>query len=285
MQQAGRIEAGSRFPLKENIVISHLTILIILLLSWGAGPAVAGERSPTLRQLKQAVTANPQDPQARYALGVKYESLGETKKAMGEYQKTLSLKPDDEQALYRLGRLTGELGDSDQAIKILKQAVKLNPKFSEARTQLAAEYNRQGTALMAQGRLEAAQEALEAGIQANGGPAASAALRNNLGCLYVRQNRLDQAVGAFQEVLRQNPNAPQAHYNLGLIYYTQGNYQAASVEFYALKGLDPGLAGELSNYRFRVETPTYVTPPVKPMITFKGSPLLTEGTVLPAYPR
>jgi tetratricopeptide (TPR) repeat protein len=267
------------------MVISHLTILVILLLSLGAGPAGAAERSPTVRQLKEAVAANPQDPQAHYALGLKYESMGETKKALGEYKKTLKLKPKDAQALYHLGRLTGELGDSDQAIKILKQAVKLNPKFSEARTQLAAEYNRQGAALMAQGSLGAAQEALEAGIQANGGPTETEALRNNLGCLYVRQNRLDQAVGAFQEVLRQNPNAPQAHYNLGLIYYTQGDYQAASRQIFALKGIDPGMAGELANYRFRVETSTYVTTPVKTMITFKGSPLLTQGTVLPSYPK
>jgi tetratricopeptide (TPR) repeat protein len=264
-------------------VISHLTILVFLLLSLGAGPAVAGEKSPTLRQLKQAVASNPQDPQAHYALGVKYEGLGETKKAMGEYKKTLILKPNDEQALYRWGRLTGELGDSDQAIRILKQAVKLNPNFTEARSLLAAEYNRQATGFMAQGRLESAQEALEAGIQANGGPTETAALRNNLGCLYVRQNRLDQATDAFREVLKQNPNVPQAHYNLGLIYYTQGNYQAASVEFYALKGLDRDMAGELSSYRFKVEAPYNVTPPVKTMITFKGSPLLTEGTVLPSY--
>jgi tetratricopeptide (TPR) repeat protein len=108
------------------------------------------------------------------------------------------------------------------------------------------------------------------------------ALRNNLGCLYVRDNKLDQAIGPWQEVLRQNPDFPQAHYNLALIYYTQGDYQAASREFFALKGLDRDLAGDLSDYRFRITTSTYVTPPVKTMITFKGSPLLTKGTE-PAY--
>jgi len=266
-------------------VISHLTILVIMLLSLGAGPATAGEKSPALWQLRQAVASNPQDPQAHYTLGVKYESLGQTKKAMGEYKKTLSLKPNDEQALFRLGRLMGELGESEPAIKILKQAVKLNPNFAEARSLLAAEYNRQGMALMEQGRLDAAREALEAGIQANGGPLQTEALRNNLGCLYVRQNRPDQAIDTFREVLRQNPNVPQAHYNLALLYYTQGDYQAASRQFFSLKGIDRDMAAELSAYRFRVESPTYATAPVKTMITFKGSPLLTEGTVLPSYPR
>ena len=263
-------------------MISYLTILVIVVLSLGAGPAAAGEKPLTLRELKHAVAAEPQDPEAHYSLGLKYESLGQTKKAIDEYRKSLSLKPGNDKVLYSLGRLMGQQGKSDQAIEIIKQAVKLNPKFAQARSLLAAVYNQQAIALMEQGNLDAAREALEAGIQAKGDPAVTEALRNNLGCLYVRENKLDQAMGTWQEMLRQNPDVPMAHYNLALIYYTQGDYQAASREFFALKGLDRDLAGDLSDYRFRPETSTYVTPPVKTMITFKGSPLLTQGTV-PEY--
>jgi tetratricopeptide (TPR) repeat protein len=109
------------------------------------------------------------------------------------------------------------------------------------------------------------------------------ALLNNLGCLYIQQDKLDDAVGTFQEVLRQNPNVPQARYNLALLYYTTGDYQAASREFFTLKGVDRDMAGKLSDYRFRITTSTEVKPPVKTMYTFKGSPLLTKGTVLPSY--
>lgn len=260
-------------------MISHLIILVIVLLSLGAGPAGAVGKSSTLRELKQAVASNPQDPQAHYSLGLKYDSLGQAKKAIGEYQKALSLKPDNDKALYSLGRLMGTLGESGKAIEIINQALKLNPKFAEARSLLAVEYNKQGTALMAQGRLDAAKEALEAGIQAKGGPAETEALRNNLGCLYVRENRLEEATETFREALRQNPNLPQAHYNLALIYYTQGDYQAASREFFTLKGLDRDMAGDLADYRVRVKTDYNIKPPVKTMITFKGSPLLTEGSI------
>ena len=264
-------------------MISHLTILVIVLLSLGAGPAVAGEKPGALRELKQAVTSNPQDPQAHYALGLKYESLGKTKQAIGEYNKALSLKPDDVKVLYSLGRLMGELGEVEAAIEIIKKAVKLKPDSAKARSLLAAAYNKQGTTLMLQGNLDAAKAALEAGIQAKGGPAETQALLNNLGCLYVRGNQPGQAIGTFQEVLRQNPDVAQAHYNLALLYYAQGDYQLASQQFFALKGLDLNMAAELSDYRFRVQTPTYVTPPVKTLVTFPGSPLLTEGTVLPGY--
>jgi tetratricopeptide (TPR) repeat protein len=264
-------------------VISHLTILLIMVLSLVASPAAAGPTPPTLRALKQAVVAKPQDPQAHYSLGLKYESLGQTKKAIAEYRKSLSLQPGNDKVMYSLGRLMATGGEPDKAIQVIQQAVKLNPKSLEARSLLGAVYNQQATAFLQQGNLDAAREALEAGIQAKGDAAVTEALRNNLGCLYVRENKLDQATGTWQEVLRQNPDVPQAHYNLALIYYAQGAYQAASREFYALKGLDRNMAADLSDYRFRIKTSTDVEPPVKTMITFKGSPLLTQGTVLPSY--
>jgi len=264
-------------------VKSHLVILLIVGLSLGAGPVAAREKPPTLRQLKQAVAANPQDPQAHYALGEKYESQGKMKQARREYKTALSLKPDDAKGLYRMGRLMEKLGELEPAIKIIKEAVKLNPELAEARSLLAAAYNKQGMALIKGGSLDAAREAFEAGLQARGGPAETAALGNNLGCLYVREDRLDQAIGTFQEVLRQNPDVAQARYNLALIYYQQGDYQAANQEFFALKGINPELAGELANYRFRIKTSTDYAPPVKTIMTFKGSPLLTEGSIPPDF--
>jgi tetratricopeptide (TPR) repeat protein len=266
-------------------VISHLTILVIMVLSLGASSAAAGGKPGALSELKQAVVANPQDPQAHYSLGLKYESLGQTRKAIDEYRKSLSLKPGSDKVLYSLGRLMAAGGEPDKAIGIIQQAVKLNPKSAEARSLLAAVYNQQAMAFMQQGDLEAARQSIAAGIQAKGSPEETQALLNNLGCLYVRENKPDQAVGTWQELLRQNPDLPQAHYNLALMYYAMGDPQAASREFFALKGIDRDMAGELSDYRFRIETSTDVTPPVKTMITFKGSPLLTEGTVLPSYAR
>jgi tetratricopeptide (TPR) repeat protein len=282
-QGLGLVLAAVLSASKENNVSSHLVVLLIVVLSLGAAPAAAGESPPTLRQLKQAVAANPQDPQAYYALGEKYESQGQLQQARQEYQTALSLKPDDAQGLYRMGRLMGKLGELEPAIKIIKEAVRLNPELAEARSLLAAAYNQQGMTLMRQGSLDAAQEALEAGLQARGGPAVTEALGNNLGCLYIRQDRLDQAIATFQEVLRQNPDVAQARYNLALIYYTQGDYQAASQEFFALKGIDPDLATELSNYRFRIKTSTDYAPPVKTIVTFKGNQLLIEGSIPPDF--
>jgi tetratricopeptide (TPR) repeat protein len=261
-----------------------MLVLLIVLLGAGLVSAAAGEKPATLRDLKQAVRTNPKDPGARYSLGEKYESLGDAKKAIREYKMVLSLKPGDEKALTRLAGVVGELGQTDKAIELLTKAVKLKPNSQEARKQLAAAYNKQGIGFIARGDLDAAREALEAGIKTDGGAAETEALRNNLGCLYVRENRLDQATETFREVLRQNPEVPQAHYNLALIYYAQGDYQAADRQFYSLKGVDRNLAEDLSDYRFRITTSTEVSPPVKSP-GFKGSPLLIQGPKLSSYSR
>jgi tetratricopeptide (TPR) repeat protein len=226
------------------------------------------------------VAAEPQNPQAHYSLGLKYESLGQTKKAAGEYRNSLRLKPNNDKVLYSLARLMAAGGEPDQAIKIVQQAVKLNPKSVEARNLMAAIYNQQATASLQQGNLDAARQALTAGLQAKGGPAETQTLLNNLGCLYVRENKLDEAVGTWRDVLQQNPDLPLAHYNLALVYYATGNFQAAYVEMFAVKGLDRNLAAELSDYRFRIETSTDVKPPVK-TLQMKPSPLLV-GRNLPS---
>ena len=261
---------------KEHTVISHLVILVTVLLSLGAGPAEAGRKAPTLSELTQAVAQNPQDPQARYSLGLKYESLGKTKKAIEEYQKALNLKPDDEKALYSLGRLMGELGESEQAIKLIQKALKLKPDFAQARSLLAAIYGKQGVALMEQGSLEAAKEALEAGIQANAGAAETKALRNNLECLYVRENRLDQAIGTFQEVLQQNPNVAQA-LQPGPPLLRPGGLPGGLPADVRLEGPQPRPGGRAGGLPLQDRTSTDWTPPVKTMLTFPGSPLLTQG--------
>jgi tetratricopeptide (TPR) repeat protein len=263
---------------KEKNMINFLVILAVMMLSLGANPAL-GQTSPKLWKLRQEVASNPQDPQAHLALGLKYESQGDNQKALREYKKVVQLKPDDVKGLYSLGRLMATLGPPGPAIKVIKEALKVDPKFVPARNLLASTYNKQGIALMQQGRLEDARQSLESGLKAQGGPDETKSLLNNLGCLYIRQNHLVEAIGTFQSLLRQDPNVAQAHYNLALIYYSQGEYQMASQQFYALKGVDPQMAGELGDYRFRIATPMNYEPPVKTMLTFKGSPLLTQGTI------
>ena len=59
---------------------------VILLILVGLGlmlpaPPASGERGPNVVQLRQAVSQNPQDPEANYKLGMKYLEMGRPRQA------------------------------------------------------------------------------------------------------------------------------------------------------------------------------------------------------------
>ncbi len=224
-----------------------VTILTCLWAVWGIGPGLAKEKEPTLRELKQAVQQKPNDPEAYYKLGLKYESSGHLKEAKTAYQKAISLKPDYAPAYSRLGGMQGGSGDYEGSIKTLQKSLKLKKDDPEARARLAQVYNDYGVALGKQKNWQDAAQVLQKAIQVDPKAKTAEAARNNLGILYYSQGRLDEAMAQFKEVLRQNPDNPQATYNLGVSYIQAGDPHAAWFQYLKLRALDPEAGGELSS--------------------------------------
>jgi tetratricopeptide (TPR) repeat protein len=75
----------------------------------------------------------------------------------------------------------------------------------------------------------------------------------NLGCVYYRQGKLEEAIASFQQALKMEPNHAEAHYNLGVIYYAKHEFKLAvqhldeAVKFG--KNVDPNFLERLSSYR------------------------------------
>ena len=86
-----------------------------------------------------------------------------------------------------------------------------------------------------------------------------------------------QAIGTFQEVLRQNPDVAQAHYNLALLYYAQGDYQLASQQFFALKGLDLNMAAELFRLPLQGSDTHLCYPPGQNPRNVSGQSIVNRG--------
>ncbi len=213
---------------------------------WGA-PGLARDRDPSLRQLKQAVQQNPKDAEAYYNLGLKYELSGQYKQALAAYKQALALKPDYAQASYGVGSIQGRLGEYQTGILSLQQALKQQKDFPEARTRLAEIYNDYGVALGRQKYWTDAADILQKAIRLDPEGKTAEAARNNLGILYFAQGRLDDAMGQFQDVLRRNPDSPQAAFNLGVALLRSGDPHAAWSQYLKLRALDPEAAGQLSS--------------------------------------
>jgi tetratricopeptide (TPR) repeat protein len=230
---------------------AKIAVMAVCLLMLAAGPAPARDRAPTLRQLKQAVKANPQDPEAYFNLGLQYEILGKNKEAVKAFKEALKLKPDYPEALNELARLKGEGGNSAQAIKDLQQALKLKPDLSVARNALGGEYNQQGLSLIAQGQWDKAAQAFQEALKANPDAEVGSAVRNNLGVALASEGNYEGARDEFRQVLEKDPGNSNAHYNYGASSLAVGNNVDAFREYLVLKELDPNYAGELSYLIFQ----------------------------------
>jgi tetratricopeptide (TPR) repeat protein len=226
--------------------IISIVVAVCLSLALLAGPAPARDRAPTLRQLKQAVKDNPQDPQACFNLGLQYEILGKDKEAVKAFQQALKLKPDYPEALYELGRLKGEGGNTGAGIADLKQAMKLKPDYAAARTGLGGEYNQQGLDLIKKGQWDKAALAFKEAMGANPDPQVKGAARNNLGVALASEGKYSEAREQFRKVLEADPGNANAHYNFGVTSLAVGNNVDAFREYLILKELDLPAAGELS---------------------------------------
>ena len=65
----------------------------------------------------------------------------------------------------------------------------------------------------------------------------------NLGQVYARQNKLDQALDQFQRVVKMQPDNPAGYFNLASIYLQMGNFNKADEMLNKTESLAPDFPG------------------------------------------
>ncbi len=73
----------------------------------------------------------------------------------------------------------------------------------------------------------------------------NAEAHNNLGNAYYKAARYAEAVEAYKAAIAIKHDYAEAHFSLGVAYLTQGNRSAAKAEYDILKNLNPQLANQL----------------------------------------
>ena len=108
--------------------------------------------------------------------------------------------------------------------------------------QAASEANARGVGLMEQFEYSGAAEEFEKAIKL--APDWLPARINHGMSLYNSASRVDdpvlpQAIAIFEQVLRDDPNNPYGHFNLGIIYQYQGKLEPAQIHFRKVTEIDP----------------------------------------------
>lgn len=199
--------------------------------------------------------AQPGSSSAWFRLGIAYDNVGQTAKAIEAFQQALRIKPGDTDGWNILGIAYGKTGQSVKAIEALQRALSLQPRDAAAWNNLGIAYDKAGQSAKA---IEAFQQALrimpeyadawlvlgitygKAGQTANAIEAYEQALRIKpenatawflLGVAYGKASQTAKAIEAYEQALRIEPENASAWNNLGVIYSDAGQ-SAKAVDAY-----------------------------------------------------
>jgi tetratricopeptide (TPR) repeat protein len=211
--------------------------------------------------LRQAVRLRPGNAATHSDLGIALARQKKLDQAELSFREALRLEPDMAHGHNNLGLTLMWQNRLEEAIASIQRAVQLAPTFADA-------HNNLGLALAARGQPLDAVECYRRALQFDANhrnaqtnlnralaqtahrppppstPSPSSADRqaeayNEQAVQYFHEGRLQDAVAAFQQALRVQPNYTDAHGNLGNIYYYQGRHDEAVASYRRAIALKP----------------------------------------------
>jgi tetratricopeptide (TPR) repeat protein len=206
------------------------------LLDLAARHEAAGRREQAIAALRQAVSLAPDNATAHYNLGLTCFKAGRMPDAIVSLRRAVALQPDFGLAQYRLGTALQHQGLEDEAIDTFRAAVALGTRVRDAHARLgdllwsrdmvaaadcfrrAADGSTSGRlnaakALMAEEKFDDAAATLRQALALDPGSLDAEWL---LASVLVFQGELGEAVGLFEHVVEQAPEAANAYHSLAL---------------------------------------------------------------------
>jgi len=179
----------------------------------------ADDRDGALATLEQIEVQHPEDLRTRVRLGFLYYEDRRYDEASERFESVLAVNPTGYEVVFFLGISQRRSGLGDEAIATFERIPEGNAHYPDARTQIAALYERRerfDEALAEVENASAAKPSLELELYA-------ATLRAKTG-------DFDGAVGHIERLLETKPNDDDLLYNLGVIY-GEADRTDESVEF------------------------------------------------------
>jgi tetratricopeptide (TPR) repeat protein len=215
----------------------------------------AGSYAQASHLLEDSLKTQPNNADMHLLLGQLYAVEDRRTESIQQFTKTLELRPESAVAYDALGTALNRFAEFEQARKAFEQAVALDPNMAQARVNLAMSLAQAGDAAGATEQLEIAIR-----LRPNGANAATAhyllakiftgqdnrrALDELAAAVHIwpgdqeawlalgqrRRETNDEsgALAAFQRAVACDPRNPEAQYELGSEYLSQGNARQAVV--------------------------------------------------------
>jgi tetratricopeptide (TPR) repeat protein len=206
------------------------------------------------KELEQAVTLNPENHEANYALGQVYEEQKNWEKAVRAFENAIKYDASEAMYHYKLGKAYFEQANLNMALPSLEKAATMNPKLYKVHWYLGQIHRAQerpdkaavalsescrlnpqfGKAFYDLGGLyfdwdmnEQAVVVLEQGAQHARDDADRTNLYFQLGRAYDSLRKFDQAVEAYEKALGAKKDNMDARFQLGMALANKGDKAAA----------------------------------------------------------
>jgi choline-sulfatase len=167
-------------------------------------------------------------------LGNLYERLDKYEQTLAEYRMDIQLHPDNPLSYNNLGVIYLKHSLFQEAREQFEKLLLLNPDLP---TQVVAHTNL-GVACEMLGLYDNAQKEYQHSLQLD--PGYSDACMG-LGNIFLKKNKLDQAIAQWQKALEINPQNAEAHFNLGCTFMKQNRMDKAADHLQEAIQLEPNL--------------------------------------------
>jgi type IV pilus assembly protein PilF len=176
-----------------------------------------------MRELSEASTLDPENPEVDLGFGFAYQARGEHEEAVRRFRQAIAKRPGYSEAHNGLGSSLSFLGKSDEALKEFEIAARdvyyTTPEL--AWFNMGEEYRHLR-------RFDKADEMYRKAVSLNDkfldGHLRLAAVR-------VEENRIDEAAAGLEQAIDRNPGFVQGWLELGRIYMSLGRKDAARKAF------------------------------------------------------
>lgn len=219
LQALHQLYQNGQIPLAEKQALALLvrfpkSLAVLNLL--GMCQQTLGKLREAAESFRKMLTINPGIAEIHCNLAAIYSQLHDNKAAIGSYRKALQIKPDLTVAHFNLGALLQQQNQLQDAARHYQQAVTQQPGFHEA-------WVNWGAVLQLQGDQKNAEQCYRKALALN----ADAQGHYNLGTTLYDQGAHPEAIAAFQEALKLEPQFADAWNNLGETYRDQGEMSEA----------------------------------------------------------
>jgi len=244
-----------------------------------------GRYQDSINASKEAVSLKPDFAEAHFYLGKAYTKLGQYQQAIEPLKNAIRFKPDLVEAYIKLGMSYAKLGLHQESVKTFKQAAALKPNDPDIHLNLGIEYLKlfnKVSAIQEYEKLKKLDTGKAGKLLSYISIAKDEKYYIEKGKVYFKNNRYQEAIDAFKTAIAINPNDPDAHMSLAIVYSMMKDKAAALSEYEIYRKLNAEQNSKLLNLIENLKKPEKKTVSPQP-IELKGfSTPIPATTRIPA---